>query len=516
MPAATVIFGQTDANRRAAPRPMNAETTLTDDLRSRFSGRLLTAHADMAPFLTDWRKRYTGAALAVAQPDSTEDVAAIVRWCADNAVAVVPQGGNTGLVGGSVPLSAAAAAAPGAGSPPAPHAASAAAGAPMPSIVVSLARMNRVRAVDTVNNTITVEAGCILANLQQAALDAGRLFPLSLAAEGSCTIGGNLSTNAGGVQVLRYGNARDLCLGVEVVTARGEVWDGLRGLRKDNTGYALKDLFVGAEGTLGVITAATMKLYPLPAAQVTAFAAVADPHAALRLLELAQRRLAASLTAFELVSDYCLQMVERHYPDQRRPLGASPYYVLLESSDSESEAHASERFEALMTEALEAGAITDAAIATSIANSRAFWKLRESIPEAQVMEGNNIKHDISVPISSVARFIEETDAAVVGAYPGARMVVFGHLGDGNLHYNVSPAPGALPAEFAANEPAINRIVYDAVDAHNGSISAEHGLGQMKRDENAERKSAVEIGLMQAVKGALDPRGIMNPGKVVAR
>ncbi|MCL4745451.1 MAG: FAD-binding oxidoreductase [Burkholderiaceae bacterium] len=478
-------------------------------LRACFSGRLLSAPEDTRPFLTDWRKRYTGDALAVVQPDSTADVAAVVRWCAGNAVAVVPQGGNTGLVGGSVPLGATATKRQGddgAGAVDPVH---------RPSLVVSLARMNRVRAIDTANNTITVEAGCVLATLQQAARGAQRLFPLSLAAEGSCTIGGNLSTNAGGVQVLRYGNARELCLGVEVVTAAGEIWDGLRGLRKDNTGYDLRDLFIGAEGTLGVICCATMKLYPLPAAQSTAIAALADPHAALRLLELAQTRLSASLTAFELLSDYCLEMVERHFPDQRRPLGASPYYVLLESSDAESEAHATERFEALMGAALEAGVISDAVIAKSIAQSRAMWKLRESIPEAQVHEGDNIKHDISVPISSVGDYIEQTNEAIERRYPGVRMVVFGHLGDGNLHYNISPAPGASPVEFAANEAAINRIVYDAVHAHRGSISAEHGLGQMKRDDNVRYKSAIELDLMRRIKQALDPRGIMNPGKVIA-
>ncbi|GAA4401666.1 FAD-binding oxidoreductase [Quisquiliibacterium transsilvanicum] len=462
-----------------------------DGLRQRFSGRLLTEDVDTAPFLTDWRKRYTGRALAVAQPDTAADVAAIVRWCAEHRVPLVPQGGNTGMVGGATPDASGSA------------------------LVLSLARMNRIRDIDTVNNTATVEAGVILANLQQAARDAGRLFPLSLAAEGSCTVGGNLSTNAGGVQVLRYGNTRELCLGLEVVTPAGEVWNGLRGLRKDNTGYDLKDLFIGAEGTLGVITAATMKLYPLPAAQVTALAAVPDPHAALRLLMLAQQRLAASLTAFELISDYCMGLVERHLPANRRPLAeASPYYVLLESSDFESEAHARERFEALLGEAMESGEVTDAAIAGSIAQSRAFWAIREGIPEAQALEGRNIKHDISVPISSIGRFIDETNAAIERDFPGVRLVVFGHLGDGNLHYNVSPAPGVSPEAFLAHESAINHITYEAVAAHRGSISAEHGLGQLKPDENVHYKSPLEIGLMRSIKAALDPQGIMNPGKVL--
>ncbi|MGA0796830.1 MAG: FAD-binding oxidoreductase [Quisquiliibacterium sp.] len=480
-----------NARQDTALQDSAQSATLLADLRSRFSGRLLTDESDTAPFLLDWRKRYVGKAMAVAQPDSTEDVAAVVRWCAEHRIAVVPQGGNTGLVGGGVPDESG-------------H-----------SILLSLARMNRVRAVDTINNTITVEAGCILQHVQQAAREAERLFPLSLGAEGSCMIGGNLSTNAGGVQVLRYGNTRELCLGLEVVTPSGEIWNGLRGLRKDNTGYDLKDLFIGAEGTLGVITAATMKLYPQPVAQVTAIAAVPDPQAAMKLLGMAQSRLAASLTGFELISDYCLTIVERHFAQCRRPVSTpSPWYVLLESSDSESEAHAAERFEALCSEALESGTITDAAIAASIAQSRAFWALRESVPEAQVLEGKNIKHDISVPISSIDRFIVETNATIEAAYEGVRMVVFGHLGDGNLHYNVSPAPGVSPEAFMSNEPAINRIVHDAVAAHRGSISAEHGLGQLKRDENVRYKSPVEIALMRSIKQALDPQGIMNPGKVV--
>ncbi|MEK9775151.1 MAG: FAD-binding oxidoreductase [Quisquiliibacterium sp.] len=464
---------------------------LLADLGSTFAGRLLTETDQTAPFLLDWRKRYLGKAMAVAQPESADQVAQVVRWCAQHQIAVVPQGGNTGLVGGGVPDESGR------------------------TILLSLARMNRVRDVDTINNTITVEAGCILQNLQKTARDAGRLFPLSLGAEGSCMIGGNLSTNAGGVQVLRYGNARDLCLGLEVVTPSGEIWNGLRGLRKDNTGYDLKDLFIGAEGTLGVITAATMKLYPLPVAQVTAIATVPNPQSAMKLLGMAQARLGASLTGFELISDYCLTIVERHFAQCRRPVSTpSPWYVLLESSDSESEQHAAERFEALCTEALESNTITDAAIAASIAQSRAFWALRENVPEAQVLEGKNIKHDISVPISSIDRFIVQTSAAIETEFEGVRMVVFGHLGDGNLHYNVSPAPGVSPEAFMSNEPAINRIVHDAVASHRGSISAEHGLGQLKRDENLRYKSPVEIALMRSIKQALDPQGIMNPGKVV--
>jgi FAD/FMN-containing dehydrogenase len=442
-------------------------------------------------FVIDWRKRYHGRALAVAQPRCTEAVAALVRHCAQAGIPIVPQGGNTGLVGGGTPDDSGGA------------------------LVLSLARMNRVREIDTANDTMTVEAGCVLAEVQKAAREAGRLFPLSLAAEGSCTIGGNLATNAGGVQVLRYGNARELCLGLEVVTAEGEIWHGLRGLRKDNTGYDLRDLFIGAEGTLGIITAATLKLFPLPAAQLTAFAAVPDVDSAVALLDLARRRLAASLTAFELISEFCLTLVERHFPQARRPLAQpSPYYVLLETSDAESEAHAQTLFEALMAEALEAGLVTDAAVAASIAQSRAFWALRENVPLAQAMEGKNIKHDIGVPISSIAAYVAGTNAEIDRAVPGVRMVVFGHLGDGNLHYNVSPAPGVDHDAFLANEPQINRIVYDAVARHHGSISAEHGLGQLKRDEITRYKSPVEISLMRAIKQALDPRGLLNPGKVL--
>lgn len=463
------------------------------ELRNVFSGRLYESPNDTAPFLTDWRKRYVGRALAVAQPDSVADVAAVVRWCADRRVPIVPQGGNTGLSGGATPDESGRA------------------------LVLSLSRLNRVRAIDSANNSMTVEAGCVLAELQRQAADAGRLFPLSLAAEGSCTIGGNLSTNAGGVQVLRFGNARELCLGLEVVTASGEIWDGLRGLRKDNTGYDLRDLFIGAEGTLGVITAATLKLHPLPAAQLTAFVALDDPNAAVALLERAQRRLGASLTAFELMSAFCIELVLRHFPDCRLPFAelSSPYYVLLECSDADSQEHAQAALTAVLAEALEHALVTDAAVASSIAQSRAMWALRENISEAQAAEGKNIKHDVSVPISAIAEFVERTNAELTTRFPGVRMVVFGHLGDGNLHYNVSPPEGATDeAAFLAMQPDINRLTHDAVVARRGSISAEHGLGQLRRDEAARYKSPVELRLMRAIKQALDPLGIMNPNKVL--
>ena len=455
-------------------------------------GRILVDPADTEPFLIDWRRRWHGRARAVVQPSTTEEVARLVRWCAEHRVPIVPQGGNTGLTGGSVP--------DGTGS----------------AIVLSLARMNRVRAIDPVNDTITVEAGVRLQQVQEAARGAQRLFPLSLAAEGSCTIGGNLSTNAGGTAVLRYGNARELCLGVEVVTASGEIWDGLRGLRKDNTGYDLRDLFVGAEGTLGVITAATMKLYPLPAARVTAIAAVGSPHDALALLGLSQRLLGPALTGFEMMSDLCLTLVAKHFPDCPKPFAEPhPYAVLLESSDAESEAHATERFEALMAEAFEAGIVRDAIVAQSIAQSRRFWLLRENISEAQAAEGKNVKHDISVPISSIGDFVVATDAAIAERFPGVRMVVFGHLGDGNLHYNVSPPVGVDGDAFLERQDAINGLVHDAVAAAGGSISAEHGIGVLRRDELLRYKSPVELALMRTLKQALDPLGIMNPGKLIA-
>jgi FAD/FMN-containing dehydrogenase len=462
-----------------------------ENLRSRFSGQLLTDAVDMAPFLTDWRKLWTGKAIAVVQPDSTEDVAAVVRWCVENSVPVVPQGGNTGMVGGSVP------------------------NADGRALVLSLKRLNKIRAIDPINNTLTAEAGSVLADVQATAERNGRLFPLSLGAEGSCTIGGNLSTNAGGVQVVRYGNARELCLGLEVVTPDGEIWNGLRGLRKDNTGYDLKQMFIGAEGTLGVITAATLKLFPLPAAKMTALAAVANPHAALRLLELAQRRLSASLTAFELMSDMCLTLVAKHFPACRKPFEkASPYYVLLESSDPHSEEHARETFGQLMEEAFDAGIIEDAAIAASLAQSESFWTIRHHLTESQALEGDSIKHDISVPISSIGDFIVNTNAQLEQAFDNVRMVVFGHLGDGNLHYNVSAREGMSGPSFRQQEARINEVVYEAVQRAGGSISAEHGIGQLKIDKNAHYKSATEMRLMARVKAALDPHGLMNPGRVL--
>ena len=452
---------------------------------------VLTTPEDQAPYLTDWRKRFTGRARAVLRPADASQVAALVRLCGEHAVPMVPQGGNTGLCGGAKPDMEGNA------------------------VVISVQRMQRVRAVDPINNTITVDAGCILANVQQAAAAADRLFPLSLAAEGSCTIGGNLATNAGGTAVLRYGNARELCLGIEAVLPNGELWNGLRGLRKDNTGYDLRDLLIGAEGTLGIITGATLKLFPQPRAKVTALAALQSPRQALTFLSLAQSHAGTLLTGFELMSAFCLELVRKHYPQLRVPFAqAYPQYVLLELSDLESEEHARALFEALMEDALARGVIDDAAVAESVAQSRDFWNLREHIPLAQADEGKNIKHDIGVPISRIADFIDVTDRALAAAYPDIRMVTFGHLGDGNLHYNVSPPEGHEHDAFLAHQDGINRIVHDSVHAHGGSISAEHGIGQLKREDNARYKSPVELAAMRAIKQALDPRGLMNPGKVL--
>jgi FAD/FMN-containing dehydrogenase len=464
-------------------------------LRSSFSGRLITDNVDAEAFLTDWRRKWTGRALAVAQPDTAADVAAVMRWCGANNVPAVPQGGNTGLSGGATP------------------------DASGDDLVLSLTRLNKVRHIDIVNNTIEVEAGVTLAQVQESARAAGRLFPLSLAAQGSCTIGGNLATNAGGVQVLRFGNARELCLGLEVVTADGELWDGLRGLRKDNTGYDLRDLFIGSEGTLGVITAAVLKLFPLPAAQVAAFVATPTASAAVDLLQLAHQAAGASLTAFELVSEACLDLVQKHSSSARNPLTEpSPWYVLVEISDPESEAHAMSSLERMLEQAIQQGLATDAAVSASLAQFKSLWALREDISEAQSAHGKTIKHDISLPISRIPDFLKSMDSELTAAFPSVQVICFGHLGDGNLHYNISPvrvlSDDNSAQAFAALELPINRIVHDEVARMGGSISAEHGLGVLRRDESARFKSPVELRLMKRIKQALDPRGLLNPGKLL--
>jgi FAD/FMN-containing dehydrogenase len=452
---------------------------------------VLADDADVAPYLSDWRGRFTGRALAVLRPLDAAQVAGLVRLCAAHRVPLVPQGGRTGLVIGSVPDESGQA------------------------VVLSLRRLNRIRAVDPINRTMTVDAGCILHDIQQAASLQGMLFPLSLAAEGSCTIGGNLSTNAGGTGVLRYGNTRELCLGLEVVTAQGELWDGLRGLRKDNTGYDLRDLYIGAEGTLGVITGAVLKLFPQPKAGITALVALASCRDALELLSLAQETAGPTLTGYELMSDICLRLVGKHFPMLPHPFPQThPQYALLELSSHESEQHAVRLLEATIENALEAGLAQDAVVATSIAQSRALWAIREHIPLAQAAAGKNIKHDISVPISRIADFVEQTDTLLARAWPGVQVVCFGHLGDGNLHYNIAPPEGTPHEAFLAYQGDINRIVHDSVAGFGGSISAEHGIGALKRDELPRYKAQVELDLMRAIKAALDPLGIMNPGKIL--
>jgi FAD/FMN-containing dehydrogenase len=458
------------------------------DFRSRLADivgarHVLTGAEETKPYLVDWRRQYAGSAECVVRPAGTDEVAAVVRLCAAEGIAVVPQGGNTGLSGGSVP----------------------AASVPR-QIVLSLSRMNRVRELDALNDTITVEAGCVLAAIQEAALKAGRLFPLSLAAEGSCQIGGNLSTNAGGVNVLRYGMARDQVLGLEVVLPDGRVWSGLRGLRKDNTGYDLKQVFLGAEGTLGVITAAVLKLHPKPSAAATVWIALDTPRAAVELLALLRGRLGERISAFELISRACLDAVLRHAGGTRDPLPAPhPWYVLAEFSDSGEAAPLREQVERALAGCAEAGALRDAAIAQSEAQGRELWRIRETIPEAQF---TNVKHDISVAVSKTPELIERVEAALRAAFPDAQPYIFGHVGDGNLHYNIGPE------SLVAQRPAVNRIVYDAVAGLGGSISAEHGLGQLRREEVRRHKSEVELDLMRTLKRALDPRGLMNPGKVL--
>ncbi len=446
---------------------------------------------DLQAYQQDWRRRWNGKALAVVRPGNTAEVAAVVRACAAAGVAIVPQGGNTGLVGGGVPDTTGT------------------------QVLLSLQRMNRIRALDASNLAITAEAGCVLQHVQQAASEAGLLFPLSLAAEGSCTLGGNLATNAGGTQVLRWGNARELCLGLEVVTAQGEIWEGLTGLRKDNTGYDLRDLMVGSEGTLGIITAATMKLAPQPAATMTALAACSSLEQCVALLKLARSRLGCGLTGFEVMSRFSLDLVAKHFPQLPQPLPGAVWTALLEHSDTEGETQARMRFEALLGSALEQGVVNDAVVAESLAQSQGLWHLRESIPLAQPMEGLNIKHDISLPVSAIPEFVTRTDAALAARFPGVRLVNFGHLGDGNLHYNVQCPEGGDAARFLGEcEHDINTIVFDALLPYGGSFSAEHGIGALKRDELAARKSPVALGLMRRIKAALDPQGLLNPGRVL--
>ncbi|WP_310626219.1 FAD-binding oxidoreductase [Limnohabitans sp.] len=472
--------------------PSNTSLDLLSTLRGLLGEVHVLTEGDLSAYEQDWRKRTRGKALAVVRPSTIQQVTEVVKACAQAGVSIVPQGGNTGLVVGGIP------------------------DATGTQVLLSLRRMSGVRSLDADNLTITVEAGCVLQHLQQMAEQAGFLFPLSLGAEGSCTIGGNLATNAGGTQVLRYGNVRDLCLGLEVVTAQGEVMHGLSGLRKDNTGYDLRHLMIGSEGTLGIITAATIKLYPLPAAQLTAWAAVPSVAHAVKLLGLAQQHLGAGLTGFEMMGQFALRLVDKHYPQLRVPLWQdTPYCVLLENSDCESEAHARERLEKLLEIALEAGCVSDAVVAESLGQARKLWHIRESITLAQAEEGLNIKHDISVPISAIPHFVESTDALLAREVAGVRLVNFGHLGDGNLHYNVQAPEGCDTSAFLRDyEARVNRLVYESVKQFGGSISAEHGVGSMKVHSLPHYKDPVALAMMRCIKHALDPQGLLNPGRVV--
>jgi FAD/FMN-containing dehydrogenase len=440
--------------------------------------------------LVEPRGLYRGRALAMVRPGSTEDIARLLRYCNETRLPIVPQGGNTGLVGGQIPDESGS------------------------EIILSLQRMNKVREVDAVSNVMIVEAGVTLAAAQDAAEKADRLFPLSLASEGSCTIGGNLSTNAGGVGVIAYGNARDLTLGLEVVLANGEVISGLSKLRKDNTGYDLKDLFVGGEGTLGVIAAASLKLFPRPRAMATAFASVHDPAAASRLLALAREFVGAGVTSFELLPRIGLDFVLRHMAGARDPLSSShPWYVLIELSAQQS-GRLEDALAELLQAAMEQGIVMDAAVAATLEQRKAFWRLREDMSDAQRPEGGSIKHDVSVPIGATADFIAEASVAVKGFMPEARVVAFGHLGDGNIHFNVSQPIGADKAAFLACWRDMNAVVHAVVKRYGGSISAEHGIGQLKRGLLGETKDRAALNVMRLIKTALDPNGVLNPGKVL--
>jgi FAD/FMN-containing dehydrogenase len=444
---------------------------------------------ELEPFVREQRGIYFGKAAIVLKPANADEVAKILSLADQTKTAIVPQGGNTGLVGGQMPYD-------------------------KNGIIVSTVRMNKIREVDADSNTMTVESGVILQNAQEAASKHDRLFPLSLGAEGSCTIGGNLSTNAGGTQVLAYGNARDLVLGLEVVLANGKVLRGLRKLKKDNTGYDLRHLFMGAEGTLGIITAAVLKLFPAPRAISTAWVAVPSPEAALALLNLALARAATSLTSFELMQRIAFEFALKHMPGARDPLGAKhPWYVLAEIFGDD-EARTRELMESLLADGIEKNLVVDATIAESREQRNAIWKLRTGMSDAQKPEGGSIKHDISVPVSSVPAFVKEATAKVEQQFPGSRVVAFGHLGDGNLHYNVSQPLGADKAKFLAKWDAVNDVVHGVVTKYHGSISAEHGIGIQKRDLLAKAKDPVALGVMHAIKRTLDPNGILNPGKVL--
>ena len=440
----------------------------------------------LLPHLTEWRDRYHGKTPLMVWPSSTDQVAAVVKACAEAGVAIVPQGGNTGLCGGAIPHESGR------------------------EILVSMGRLKRIRSISPLDYALVAEAGCVLANVQAAAVEAGRFFPLSLSAEGSCQIGGNLSTNAGGINVLRYGNARDQVLGLEVVLPDGRIWNGLRALRKDTAGYDLKQLFIGAEGTLGIITAATLRLYPPVGNTHTAFVAMANVEAAIELLTFL-RGAADSLQAFELIQERALQFVVDHIPSARNPFGSGhPWYALLEMSG----AATAESFESMLADAVGKSLVEDAVVAKNEAEAKELWRLRHSVSEAQKYEGASLKHDISVPLGKIGEFIRKAEAAVIDEIPDARIVAFGHVGDGNVHFNVSQPPSWSAERFLEQRSAIADIVYHVAAVFDGSISAEHGIGQAKREHLRRYRSDTELSLMRAIKKALDPMEIMNPGKVL--
>ena len=471
---------------------MRRPPPLSSDLIARFRAIVgekyaVTDAADLAPYVTEERDLFRGRSPLVLRPGSTAEVSAICRLASEHRIALVPQGGNTGLVGGQTPHNG--------------------------EVVVSMRRMDKIRDIDTASNTVTCEAGVILQVAQQRAAEVDRLFPLSLGAEGSCTIGGNLSTNAGGTTALAYGVAREMALGIEVVLADGRILNLLSKLKKDNTGYDLRNLFIGAEGTLGIVTAATLKLFPKPRAVETGFVGLKSPVEALKLLSISQNEAAGTLTSFELLADIAVDFSVRHGIAVRHPLSARhPWYVLMELSSPRDDARVT--LEAILAKGFDDGIVDDAVIAANLSQRAAFWKLRDEMSAAQKPEGGSIKHDISVPVAAVPAFIAEADAAVVKLIPGSRPVPFGHLGDGNIHYNVSQPIGGDTADFMGRWHEVNAVVFEIVLRMGGSISAEHGIGMLKRDELPEVKDKVAIELMRGIKAMLDPLGIMNPGKVL--
>jgi FAD/FMN-containing dehydrogenase len=484
-----VIARAADCDRRGAVS--NAEGFLEALREIVGAANVLSGDAATEGYVRDWRGAYPGRALAVVRPATTSEVSAVVRACAREGVAIVPQGGNTGLVGGSTPDASGR------------------------ELVLSLRRMNRVRAVDPVDDTMTLEAGVVLQDAQQEAARHDRLFPLSLAAEGSATIGGNLATNAGGEQVLRYGNARALTLGIEVVLADGRVLDLLSPLRKDNTGYDLRDLFVGSEGTLGIITAATLRLFARPREQVTVWAAVGDPQHAVDLLAALRGALGERVSAFELMAQEAVAQVARHVEGAHVPLqAASAWHVLAEITETAPGANLASLVEAALADAYERGLVRDVAIAASLAQAEAMWHIRDHVPEAQTREGASIKHDIAVPVSRIPDFIRAAGEELQAAIPAVRLVTFGHVGDGNLHYNLTQPERWDPGEFMERAPAVHDIVYRHVARLGGSISAEHGIGRAKREALQRYKDPVAIDVMRALKDVLDPAGMLNPGRLL--